>query len=597
MILLKRSLLWVFLILGSLLAFVPGVTATHSPPPYFSATVGSGGSVNFTFSISQEDTAGAPTFSYHLWRGIFIPSDEGDVSGMSGYTVSGSNINFTYTDPFPQFDFFYISANDGTDTVYSCAVEINTGNDGESSSCSNQIGLSVFMEDENNPPQADRMEFRFTRDASLVGYNYSLFGETLGVTFDFGAVEGQADYLQGDNVSSFDLLFGGSEEFNFEFWLVISNGTVSFESCRVAIDTSQNRAFDACGPMVSEWQEYYCLPSVPTEQISGFNYRENVDVLTNPAAYSFFREPDAQEQSLAAINLPGDTRAYELSFAIEADSEGEDSNFNIFLSTVNSDASSATAPDKDDRRPTDGAFSDGYGVNIREDTILLQDGWHIVIYRNQGGVQEILYSPGHLLFNPNTWNHGNFSVDPWQGVIRFELTDGTTTLSEVVMDLDDFTPEPGSARSLWFRENGGHSSLGFWFPAETFMGYGACLLTQVASQYGSIGEAATGGELSDLPDFVDQGGYVVDPSFPGLNLNNTSAVLGIDLSTLGFIMAAVLVIVCVVGFGPIVGGGLGAVIAAGTATALGLIPAWLLVLVFFAMTAGIVLTLRTGSEA
>lgn len=599
-----KLLILTLALLGTFLTVIPSVSASHSAPPQLSVEAVGGNDLEFTFTISPEDTPGAPTFDYHLWRGIFIPTDEGDVSAMTGYTVNGAEISFSYNDGFPQLDRYYISSDDGSDVVNSCYVEIHSDDVGTFDNCNQSVGISAFVKDVQAGTGTDTVEFRFTFSSQdpnqvLGNLTYALWFSSGGTDYElFSDVSALVGYQEGYGIGAFPAYFGGAPLTTNEFFMVATapdNSTI--QSCRIGLDTTDNYSFTACGAMESDWVTKYCIPRQPTTQEPGFDYLHNVDINEGLDAFSFNRgqliygeasDLDPREQSLAAINMPADTRSLRYVYTIEAESEGVASRFNFFYSTKPGLAGPAGSPDKETDMPVTGAFSDGYGAFLFEDG----NDWNLKLYRNQDGIGEILRDIAVIGSDPNSPTDGYFEVDAREGIITFVMDSNT-----YIADLDDESPQPGSTSSFWLREHGG--SVLLLVEAETLVYYDTsvnnCWLSPTQQLFGSLGEFSAGPPLSSLPGFVGEGGYLDEPAFPGLNLNQTATILGLDVAVLGFILAGILVLVCVIGFGPIVGGGIGAVIAAGTATALGLIPAWLLVIIFLGLAAALVLSNRQGS--
>lgn len=446
------------------------------------------------------------------------------------------------------------------------------------------FGISAFVELVQADPLMDYVEYRFNIQNTTS--TYALWLNNTVTEFAISSpVTGEPDYQEGGGLGSFTLSFTGGFT-NYQFFMVETTaGNATVQSCRITVDTTDESSQTACGGMESDWTENYCVPRNPSEGNSGFNYRHNVDILSDLDAFSFFRDTGEDDQSLAAITLNQGTRAERFYYTIEADTDTVESNFHMFFSNVTGTVGPTLAPDKDSLQPTTGAFATGYGLQLHEEV----GGWDMILYHNVGGLRQIILD-GAFSHSPNTPQNGFFEIDPWEGIITANMS-----TTQYVLDLDDNTPSQGDFTGFWLRENGGETV--FDINAETFLYYDT---SQNLCLYSNDGfpptfDAGTGGELSNLPQFTGEGGYLSDPSFPGVNLNRTSTVLGIDLTVLGFIMAAVLVIVCVVGFGPIVGGGIGGAIAAGLATALGLIPAWLLVVLFLGLAALVVLGNRNGS--
>lgn len=560
--------------------------------------------------MSEEDTPGAPVFQYNLTRsgfvgGTFLTLEIGDVSTMGNYTVVGDQISFTYDDTdsgITPIVAYWIIADDGQDEIASCLVVFNVDVQGSQSSCSLDRGLSGFMRQQSASPGTDIIDFRFTFEDDFETVDPSDFTFALWVYTGSSEFQAIADvsnltgYQEGGGVFAFPFTRGGIET-SYEYWIVGTSDNTTIQTCRVTMETGTPHHFDACGRMVTEWRELYCLPPVPTNDVSGFNYRKNVIINSevDPGVYGFARslgEAARGEHSIAAINLPGDTRSYRFHFSIEAAAEGQESNFNVFFSTVPLEATSQNDPGPGAARPVSGAFSDGYGLQLHEAI----SGWDVDVYRNEGGQQTVLRSESWATgIDPNTREDGIFTVDPWQGVIT-----ATMGSESIVVDLDDRAPQAGATYSLWLRENGGFSL----FQAVTTLYAGAppvgCIHTaSTMEQFGGVAEAGAGGELNQIPSFSGEGGFLTDePMFPGMNVANQATSMGLTSEQLGYILAGV--IAFLVGFGALAflgpfGGGLGFFASVGLSSILGLIPAWFLIVGFMALVSGVAVQVKAGA--
>lgn len=112
-------------------------------------------------------------------------------------------------------------------------------------------------------------------------------------------------------------------------------------------------------------------------------------------------------------------------------------------------------------------------------------------------------------------------------------------------------------------------------------------------------------ELSDAASCGDQttpsgsGGTIGDPTFPGLDIDDTSAALGISSSALAWFLGLIIIAACTVAFvglskgrAPGIFGGMGAVVGLGVSIGFSLIPIWFAVFAALLALAALVLFRR-----
>lgn len=342
-------------------------------------------------------------------------------------------------------------------------------------------------------------------------------------------------------------------------------------SCGATIDPDTLGEYDACDSMVLAWQDLACLPTGTDEP--GFDwytrYKTKSDVFHTGAALD-----NRGKTAAGGIDLAGDAQSIRLDFKTRSFQDGESSLFRFMLSQVPVQASAVTGANYIDR----GAFGYGYSLLVEEEG----NDYRVKIKYHPGdgqGTVQLFEALAATGVTANEWTAGYVYLDAHTNALGIGIGP-----NEYVVGLEpDLTAEP-DLFSVWVVNYARDQLFGAAVSQHEHERSTFCLSTLPLNQGGTSTIPGFASEFR-LEDFSGSGGRVGDPTFPGMDIGQLSEQVGIGETALGWLLAFVLIASSLIA-GMLLGGpiaaGAGSTLAMAASVYLGLMPLWLIVLVFLA---------------